>query len=152
MGTFRMSTTTNWAPNSNFGFVWEMTSGGVVGYVNGASTVTNIQPFGTTSTATICASCLSVTASSAQPLNPMSAPTAVLSGDATISIGFAGLPGGCRDYNGNFYNVGYFGYWWSASESYESNAWGRKLSYSSTNLVRYNLNKNLGFSVRCVRD
>ena len=34
MGTFRMSTTTNWVPNSNFGFVWEMTSGGVVGYVN----------------------------------------------------------------------------------------------------------------------
>ena len=84
MGTFRMSTTTNWVPNSNFGFVWEMTSGGVVGYVNGASTVTNIVHFGTVSTATICSSCLSVTASSAQPLNPIGALSATLSGDATI--------------------------------------------------------------------
>ncbi|NDA99261.1 MAG: hypothetical protein EBY31_08685, partial [Flavobacteriia bacterium] len=84
MGTFRMSTTTNWVPNSNFGFVWEMTSGGVVGYVNGASTVTNIVHFGTTSTATICSSCLAVTASSAQPLNPIGALSATLSGDATI--------------------------------------------------------------------
>jgi len=84
MGTFRMSTTTNWVPNSNFGFVWEMTSGGVVGYVNGASTVTNIVHFGTVSTATICSSCLTVTASSAQPLNPVSALSATLSGDATI--------------------------------------------------------------------
>ena len=69
VGTFRVSTTTSWAPNSDFGFVWEMTSGGVVAYVNGASTVTNIQPFGTVSSATICASCLTLTASSAQPLN-----------------------------------------------------------------------------------
>ena len=58
MGTFRMSTTTSWSPNSDFGFVWEMTSGGVVAYVNGESTVTNIQPFGTVSSATTCASCL----------------------------------------------------------------------------------------------
>ncbi|NDC29042.1 MAG: hypothetical protein EBZ94_06870, partial [Crocinitomicaceae bacterium] len=84
MGTFRMSTTTNWVPNSNFGFVWEMTSGGVVGYVNGASTVTNIQPFGTVSTATTCASCLEVTASSAQPLNTIAPLSAVLSGHVSI--------------------------------------------------------------------
>ena len=152
MGTFRMSTTTNWAPNSNFGFVWEMTSGGVVGYVNGASTVSNIQPFGTTSTATICASCLSVTASSAQPLNPMSAPTAVLSGDATISIGFAGLPGGCRRSSGYFYDVGFIGDWWSASENSESSAWYRGLYSSYSDLNRNDYYKSDGFSVRCVRD
>jgi hypothetical protein len=69
VGTFRIYTTTTWVPNSDFGFVWEMTSGGVVAYVNGATTVTNIQTFGTESSATTCASCLIVTASSAQPLN-----------------------------------------------------------------------------------
>ena len=84
MGTFRMSTSTNWVPNSNFGFVWEMTSGGVVGYVNGSSTPTNIQPFGTVSTSSTCASCLTVTASSAQPLNTVNSLSATLSGDATI--------------------------------------------------------------------
>jgi len=31
-GTFRVSTTTTWNPNTDFGFVWEMTTGGVVGY------------------------------------------------------------------------------------------------------------------------
>jgi hypothetical protein len=55
-----------------------------VGYVNGASTVTNIQPFGTVSNATTCASCLAVTASSSQPLNTVGSLSATLSGDATI--------------------------------------------------------------------
>ena len=69
VGTFRVSTTTTWAPNSDFGFVWEMTSGGVVAYLDGATTVSNIQHFGTVSGSSTCASCLTVTASSAQPLN-----------------------------------------------------------------------------------
>ena len=34
VGTFRVSTSTTWNPNTDFGFVWEMTTGGVVGYVN----------------------------------------------------------------------------------------------------------------------
>ena len=69
MGTFRMSTTTSWAPNSDFGFVWETTSGGINGYVNGDQTVTSIRHYGTVNSATICASCLSLTASTLQPLN-----------------------------------------------------------------------------------
>jgi hypothetical protein len=86
MGTFRMSTTTNWAPNSDFGFVWEMTSGGVVAYVNGATVVTNIQHYGVTGGQT-CGQCLTVTASGPQPLNTISPLSAVLSGDATICAG-----------------------------------------------------------------
>jgi hypothetical protein len=73
VGTFRMSTTTTWVPNSNFGFVWEATSGGVVAYVNGASTVTNILQY-IGSSGQYCSQCLTVTASSAQPLN-LSAPS-----------------------------------------------------------------------------
>jgi len=68
MGTFRMTTTTTWVPNSNFGFVWEATSGGINGYVNGATNVTAIQHYGVTGGIT-CGQCLTVTASSAQPLN-----------------------------------------------------------------------------------
>ncbi|NBW30694.1 MAG: hypothetical protein EBR35_05480, partial [Flavobacteriales bacterium] len=73
VGTFRMSTTTTWVPNSNFDFVWEAISGGVVAYVNGASTVTNILQY-IGSSGQYCSQCLTVTASSAQPLN-LSAPT-----------------------------------------------------------------------------
>jgi len=73
VGTFRMSTTTTWLPNSNLGFVWEAISGGVVAYVNGASTVTNILQY-IGSSGQYCSQCLTLTASSAQPLN-LSAPT-----------------------------------------------------------------------------
>ncbi|NDC92696.1 MAG: hypothetical protein EB087_03140, partial [Flavobacteriales bacterium] len=73
VGTFRMSTTTTWVPNSNFGFVWEAISGGVVAYVNGASTVTNILQY-IGSSGQYCSQCLTVTNSIAQPLN-LSAPT-----------------------------------------------------------------------------
>ena len=87
VGTFRVSTTTSWVPNSDFGFLWETTTGGIVGYVNNATTVTNFQHYGSASTATTCASCLTVTASSAQPLNPITTPIATLSGSATICAG-----------------------------------------------------------------
>ena len=87
MGTFRMSTTTTWVTNSDFDFVWEMTSGGVVAYVNGASTVTNILQY-IGSSGQYCSQCLTVTASSAQPLN-LSAPTIPANqsfcSDATVS-------------------------------------------------------------------
>ena len=87
MGTFRISTTTTWVPNSDFDFLWEMTSGGVVAYVNGASTVTNILQY-IGSSGQYCSQCLTVTASSAQPLN-LSAPTIPASqsfcSDATVS-------------------------------------------------------------------
>jgi hypothetical protein len=84
VGTFRIYTTTSWTPDSDFGFVWEMTSGGIIGYVNGASSVTNIQHYVAPSSPSSCSSCLTVTASSAQPLNTIAPLSAVLSGDATI--------------------------------------------------------------------
>ena len=68
VGTFRMFTTTTWVPNSDFGFVWEATSGGIVGYINGGTTVTSIQHYDVPG-GTICGGCLTVSASSEQPLN-----------------------------------------------------------------------------------
>ena len=76
------------------------------------------------------------------------------SGNGMNSSGFSGLPGGCRSSSGKFYDVGYYGDWWSASESTESNAWVRTVgfNYSNSTLNRHNSSKNSGFSVRCVRD
>jgi len=74
VGTFRVSTTTSWNPNTDFKFVWEMTTGGVVGYVNfETESSTSLLPvgfmhYGPTTNTTI-GKCLTVTASSAQPLN-----------------------------------------------------------------------------------
>ena len=75
VGTFRVSTSTTWNPNSNFGFVWEMTTGGVVGYVNfeTQSSTTSLpvgfMHYGPTTNTNI-GKCLTVTAPSVQLLNP----------------------------------------------------------------------------------
>ena len=71
---------------------------------------------------------------------------------ATNESGFTALPGGYRYYGGFYFNVRNYGYWWSSTESYASNAWFRYLSYGSANMFRVYDNKGSGFSVRLVRD
>jgi hypothetical protein len=74
VGTFRISTTTTWNPNTDFKFVWEMTTGGVVGYVNfETQSSTSLLPvgfmhYGPTTSNSI-GKCLTVTAPSTQTLN-----------------------------------------------------------------------------------
>ena len=68
------------------------------------------------------------------------------------SSGFTALPGGNRDFNGPFYDIGYYGYWWSSTEKYTSNAWHRALSFYDYGLYRLDNSKSYGFSVRCLRD
>ena len=72
--------------------------------------------------------------------------------DATNETGFTALPGGLRNNNGTFDNIGYLGYWWSATENYTYTAWYRGMAFNGTNVGRLNNNKEVGFSVRCVRD
>ena len=71
---------------------------------------------------------------------------------ATNSSGFTGLPGGNRDYDGSFNDIGVNGYWWSASQSSSTNAYFRYLLYYDSLVDSYASNKPNGFSVRCVRD
>jgi hypothetical protein len=73
VGTFRISTSTTWNPNTDFGFLWEMTSGGVVGYINfeTPSSTTSLpvgfMQYGQITSNTL--KCLTVTAPSSQILN-----------------------------------------------------------------------------------
>jgi len=73
-------------------------------------------------------------------------------GNGTNSSGFAGFPGGCRDGDGAFSDVGRNGHWWGATESSSSNAWLRYLGYSNGNVGRYYYFKQSAFSVRCLGD
>ena len=73
-------------------------------------------------------------------------------GNGTNTSGFAGLPGGYRYSNGNFFNIGAIGNWWSSSESSTSTAWYRYLDNSSGSVDRNDNDKQDGFSVRCLRD
>ena len=74
VGTFRVSTSTAWNPNTDFGFVWEMTTGGVVGYVNfetqstTSSLAVGFTHYGPTTNTTLGKS-LTVTSPSSQILN-----------------------------------------------------------------------------------
>jgi uncharacterized protein (TIGR02145 family) len=72
---------------------------------------------------------------------------------ATDESGFTGLPGGVRNYTSVPYQaIGFLAYWWSYSESNESQAWERWIDYSTSNAVRtYGAKKN-GLSVRCVKN
>ena len=71
---------------------------------------------------------------------------------ATNATGFTALPGGDRDYDGTFYGIGYYGYWWSATEYTATNAWIRYMLDDLSDVYRGSYGKVVGFSVRCVRD
>jgi len=71
---------------------------------------------------------------------------------ATNETGFTALPGGHRNSNGTFINIGDNGYWWSATESNATNAWHRVMNDNNSYVIRLNYYKEVGFSVRCVRD
>jgi uncharacterized protein (TIGR02145 family) len=69
------------------------------------------------------------------------------------SSGFNDLPGGYRDYfDGSFYYIGYYGFWWSSTETSATNAYYREIGYGDSEVSRYFNNKKIGYSVRCLRD
>ena len=75
--------------------------------------------------------------------------------EATNESGFTALPGGYRYHDGIYYYMSYVGYFWSSSEYYGSNsynAWGRILSYDNSNVSRVAIDKQGGFSIRCLKD
>jgi len=71
---------------------------------------------------------------------------------ATNEANFKALPGGQRDINGYFDFVGYYGFWWSATEIDTNDAWARYISNSDNDFDYRDSKKELGFSVRCLRD
>jgi uncharacterized protein (TIGR02145 family) len=71
---------------------------------------------------------------------------------ATNSSGFTGLPGGYRDFTGTFGFIGGYGFWWTSTDLTLANAYYRLLSYSAAYITRTGNSKQLGLSVRCIRD
>ncbi|MBE3085778.1 MAG: hypothetical protein IMZ64_06125 [Bacteroidetes bacterium] len=66
-------------------------------------------------------------------------------------VTFTALPGGNRINGGAFSSVGLIGDWWSATEI-GAFAWYRLMFYSGADVGRSNCGKQIGSSVRCVRD
>lgn len=71
---------------------------------------------------------------------------------ATNEIGFKGLPGGYRLGNGNYKGLGECALFWSATQGSSSNAWGRYMYYTNSDVGRGHGNKRDGFSVRLVKN
>jgi uncharacterized protein (TIGR02145 family) len=72
---------------------------------------------------------------------------------ATNASGFTALPGGRRDSNLDFGNMGEVGKWWTSTEHSAPFAKSRTVDYDSdAALGGYYGDKNNGYSVRCVKD
>ena len=68
------------------------------------------------------------------------------------SSGFTALPGGYSGHNGSYSLQGFLGYFWASTGLNSYSAWYRTLYYDYSDVGQNVLNKEYGFSVRCVRD
>lgn len=68
------------------------------------------------------------------------------------SSGFEGLPAGARDDFGRSMGDGEGAWFWCATKAGTVGSWYRSLSYMNNAIYRDYHGKQLGFSVRCVRD
>jgi uncharacterized protein (TIGR02145 family) len=71
---------------------------------------------------------------------------------ATNESGFTALPGACRNGDGLFSTLGWFGDWWTSTEGNTILAWDRYIDYDYSIVFRSNFQKSNGNSVRCVLD
>lgn len=66
--------------------------------------------------------------------------------------GFAALPGGLRNGNGNFSQLRNKAYWWLINEAGALLGTYSSVSFDDVELATYSANKRVGKSVRCMRD
>jgi uncharacterized protein (TIGR02145 family) len=71
---------------------------------------------------------------------------------ATNETKFAALSGGYRRYGGTYHLFGINGFWISATDKNAELAYCRSIFYDNSSVLRDLYYKELGFSVRCVRD
>jgi uncharacterized protein (TIGR02145 family) len=71
---------------------------------------------------------------------------------ATNASGFTALPGGHRNWNGDYYNITTEAYFWSSTAENDPNAWYRTLYYNNAGTARNHYLKLDGLSIRCVKD
>ena len=74
------------------------------------------------------------------------------SSGASGESGFYGLPGGYRQFDSKFGDIGDYANWWSSTESSFTSAWFFNIMSEYNYLYRIYDDKKYGFSVRCVKD
>jgi uncharacterized protein (TIGR02145 family) len=71
---------------------------------------------------------------------------------ATNESGFTALPGGYRNENGEYWVLGYNGWWWCSTENDSERAHNVLIYGHTPELILSYVNKIAGFSVRCIKD
>jgi uncharacterized protein (TIGR02145 family) len=71
---------------------------------------------------------------------------------ASNSSGFTGLPGGRREEDGAFFDIGYYGLWWSLTEDGTFYANFRMLQYNVQTAISASQQKEWGMSVRLIEN
>jgi uncharacterized protein (TIGR02145 family) len=71
---------------------------------------------------------------------------------ATDETGFTALPGGQRGNDGVFRTINYYGDWWSATEYVPGDALNRIMYHGDSNVHIVIDSKEVGFSVRCLKN
>jgi len=75
------------------------------------------------------------------------------SGNGSDVYGWAALPGGYYGYyDSSFTAAEVDGYWWTATESWNDRAHSRNMYYGNGYLSENGFHKNVGLSVRCLKD
>jgi len=78
--------------------------------------------------------------------------SSAISSSSTDEFGFSALPGGIRYSDGRFDDAGDNGYWWTATEDSDDNAYNLLMYYYYDYVFEFNYYKSNGFSARCVQD
>lgn len=73
-------------------------------------------------------------------------------GNGTNESGFSCLPSGECNWGGESVNLGLNGNFWCSHEEMVIQAWSRQLSWKSNNVTRKFHNKEVGLSVRCLKN
>jgi uncharacterized protein (TIGR02145 family) len=71
---------------------------------------------------------------------------------ATNETGFTARAGGKRWHDGSFSSLMDDSNYWTSTSALSSNGWFRSMNYNRETINRGNVNRQVGFSVRCVRD
>ena len=71
---------------------------------------------------------------------------------ATNTSGFTSLPGGDRDNDLGFVDLGNYCFFWSATEDGSSRAWYRRLNDDNAGMHRNSSRQPTGYSVRCLKN
>ncbi len=68
------------------------------------------------------------------------------------SSGFSIFPVGYRGFDGSYYNLGYTSDFWTSTEKSLNTSYMRVIGHNGSSLNTLDLNKNYGFSVRCLKN